>query len=475
MRRVLVVWGLVLILCISCAVNPVTGKKEFNLISEQQELALGKETDAQVRGQYGVYEDPDLAGYVAASGKAIGIHTHRPKLVYHFAVLDSPVINAFAAPGGYIYVTRGILALMSSEAELAVVLGHELGHVNARHTARKLSQMILVQAGLAIGSAISETFAKISGIAGIGIQVLFLKFSRDDEREADRLGVEYSRGAGYDPSRMVVFFGSLEKMGDLSGKGHSLPGFLSTHPLTGERIRNVRALVLESDAKLLHRDEEYARRIDGLVFGDDPRQGYVEGNAFYHPELRFSLSFPEGWKIQNTPGMVQLTSANEEAAVVLQAEKSSESLASFAKKKAAELDGGRFVNEQPGSIHGLNCLHQIFDISRPQKEGLRAKLSFIRKGDRIFTLAALSPAARFDGHEGEFRRIADSFQEMKDPARLGKQPRRLKMVQADGARKLRDIFEKAGIPRDLWPRLAVMNGLGLDSVPGGGRFIKTVR
>jgi predicted Zn-dependent protease len=475
MKRVWYFGALALVLCVSCAVNPVTGKKELNLISEQRELALGQETDAQVRAEYGVYEDAGLTGYVMASGTAMGPHTHRPKMVYHFAVLDTPVINAFAAPGGYIYVTRGILALMSSEAELEVVLGHELGHVNARHTARKLSQMILVQAGLAIGSAVSETFAKISGLAGIGVQLLFLKFSRDDEREADHLGVEYSRSAGYDPSRMVVFFTSLERMGDLSGKGHALPGFLSTHPLTSERIRNVKALVLESDAKLKRRDEEYARKIDGLVFGDDPRQGYVEGSAFYHPGLRFSLAVPEGWKIQNTPGSVQLTSGNGEAAIVLQSEKSPEDLASFARKKAAQLEGGKFVTEQPGNVHGLTCLHQIYDIAQPEKENVRAKLSFIRKGDRIYTLAAVSTSARWSGHEADFRRTADSFQELKDPARLSKQPLRLKMVRADGTTSLRNLLEKAGIGKDLWPQLAIMNGLALEASPAVGRLIKTVR
>ncbi len=288
----------------SCAVNPVSGKKELSLFSEQQELALGKQSDAEVRGQYGAYADEFLTAYVAAAGGTIARGTHRPDLPYRFIVLDSPVINAFAVPGGYIYLTRGILALMSSEAEMAVVLGHELGHVNARHSVRKMSQLILVQVGLAVGSALSDTFAKISGVAGIGVQLLFLKFSRDDEREADRLGVAYSRKAGYDPSRMVDFFTSLQKMGDLSGKGSSLPGFLSTHPLTSERIRNVGGLLLASDPKLLRRDAAYGRRIDGLVYGDDPRQGFVEGRGFFHPGLRFQCSFPEGWKVQNTPARV---------------------------------------------------------------------------------------------------------------------------------------------------------------------------
>jgi predicted Zn-dependent protease len=465
---------LVCCLAASCAVNPVTGKKELSLISEQQELAIGEETDGQVRGQYGVYADDPMSGYVTASGKDIAVHTHLPNLPYRFAVLDSPVINAFAVPGGYVYLTRGILALMNSEAEMAVVLGHELGHVNARHSVRKMSQMILFQAGLAIGSAISDTFAKISGIAGIGVSLLFLKFSRDDEREADALGVAYARSAGYDPSRMVDFFDALERMGDLSGK-NSLPGFLSTHPLTKERVRNVRALLQASDSKLIERDEEYARRIDGIVYGDDPRQGFVEGNAFYHPQLRVTCEFPDGWKVQNAPARVTILSPDDEAAVVLQAEKSPDGLSAYAKKKSASLDGGQFVNEQSMNIHGLSCVRQVFDVVKPEKETLRVQFSFIRNGERIYTFSALSKAINYGRRAPEFGRIVDSFQELRDPARLNKQPQRLRLVRADGAQSLREIFGRAGMKKDLWPSFTVMNDLGQEAVPPKGRLIKTVR
>jgi predicted Zn-dependent protease len=459
----------------SCAVNPVSGKKELSLFSERQELALGKQTDVEVRGQYGAYADERLTAYVASAGKTIATGTHRPNLPYRFIVLDSPVINAFAVPGGYIYLTRGILALMSSEAEMAVVLGHELGHVNARHSVRKLSQMILVQVGLAVGSALSDTFAKISGVAGIGVQLLFLKYSRDDEREADRLGVAYSRKAGYDPSRMVDFFTSLQKMGDLSGKGSALPGFLSTHPLTKERIRNVGGMLLASDRKLLERDIEYAGRLDGLVYGDDPRQGFSDGRGFYHPGLRFQCTFPDGWKVQNTPTQVTLTSPTDDAAIVLQAERTSEALEAYARKKAAALEGGTFVNGQAALVHGLSCLHRTYDVAQPQKEALRVRYSFIRKGDSVFAFAALSTAAGFGRNDGDFLRVVDSFQELRDPARLNRQPRRIRVVEADGTRTLRAIFEGVGMNKELWSRFAVMNGLALDAVPPRGRPVKVVR
>ncbi len=459
----------------SCAVNPVSGKKELSLYSEKQELELGRQTDVEVRSQYGAYADERLTAYIASAGRAIAAGTHRPGLPYRFIVLDSPVINAFAVPGGYIYVTRGILALMGSEAEMAVVLGHELGHVNARHGVRKMSQMILVQVGLAVGSALSDTFAKISGIAGVGVQLLFLKYSRDDEREADRLGVAYSRKAGYDPSRMVDFFTSLQKMGDLSGKGAALPGFLSTHPLTSERIRNVGGMLLASDRGLLERDIEYTGRIDGLVYGDDPRQGFVEGRGYFHPGLRFQCALPEGWKVQNTPTRVSLASPNDDAAVVLSAERTAEDLESYARKRSAALQGGTFISGQAASIHGLSCLHRTYDVAQPQKEALRVRYSFIRKGDSVFAFAALATASGFGRRDADFRQVVDSFQELRDPARLNRQPRRIRVVTAEGTRSLRAMFELAGMEKDLWPRFAVMNGLAADAVPARGRPVKVVR
>ena len=188
--------GLLAAAIVACAVNPVTGKKELMLYSEGQEIELGKQTDAEVAATYGVYDDPALQSYIGQLGQSLAAKGQRPGLPWRFTVLDSPVVNAFAVPGGAVYVTRGILALMSSEAELAAVLGHEIGHVNARHSMSQMSKQQMAQLGLVLGSVVSQEFAKYAGLAGTGLQVLFLKYSRDNENQADALGVEYSRAAG---------------------------------------------------------------------------------------------------------------------------------------------------------------------------------------------------------------------------------------------------------------------------------------
>jgi predicted Zn-dependent protease len=458
----------------SCSVNPVTGKKELNLISETQEIALGKETDVEIRQQYGVYADPEVNAYVQTIGQGLAVNTHRPQLSYQFAVLDTPVVNAFAVPGGYIYVTRGILALMGSEAELAVVLGHELGHVNARHSVHRMSEMLLVQVGLAVGSALSETFAQVAGLAGVGVQLLFLKYSRDDERQADALGVEYARKGVYNPGEMVAFFGSLEKMGDLSG-GHALPGFLSTHPLTSERIEKVKQMLVAGDQALEVKERPYLRRVDGLVYGEDPRQGYVEGGRFYHPEMAFSFAIPNGWKVVNTPTQVMLSSPDEKAALVLQAEKTADGLPGYVRKKAGQIQGSRFVADDNLNVPGLNSFHQIYRVDQQQGGPLNLRLSAIRKGDMVYTFSAVAGASDFSRFNQALRRSAQSFAPLRDTAYLNRRPSLLKLTEANGRQTLQEMFVEAGMKKEIWPSVAILNGMELGSKPAQGQLIKVIR
>lgn len=474
MKKTAILLLIILLSALSCAVNPVTGKKELSLISESQEITLGKQTDVEVRQQYGAYADPELSAYVQSIGQALVPHTHRPQLAYRFAVLDTPVVNAFAVPGGYIYVTRGILALMGSEAELAVVLGHELGHVNARHGVRRMSEMMLVQVGLAVGSALSETFAEVAGLAGVGVQLLFLKYSRDDERQADALGVEYARKGVYNPGEMVAFFSSLGKLGDLSG-GQALPGFLSTHPLTSERIEKVRQMLTPNDQTLEVKERPYLRRIDGLVYGDDPRQGYVEGGRFYHPDMGFSFEIPSGWKVVNTPSQVMLSSADEKAALVLQAEETTEDLSAYTRKKAGQIQGSQFVAEDYLSVPGLASVHQIYRVDQQQGGAISLRLSAIRKGNQVYTFSAVAGSSDFPRFNPEFKRSAQSFAQLRDPAYLSRRPREVRLIEANGRQTIQEIFSSAGVVKDLWTSVAILNGMDLGTKPPQGQLIKVVR
>ena len=222
----------------SCAVNPVTGKRQLMLMSEAQEIEMGKQYDPQVISTFGQYQDDQLLQFIQTKGDEMGKLSHRPHLQYHFRILDTPVINAFAVPGGYIYFTRGILAQFNNEAELMGVLGHEMGHITARHTVSNQSKQQLGQLILIGGMIASEEFREFAGYAMQGMQLLFLKFSRDNEREADWIGVEYASKIQYDAQKMADFFKVLNKTNTASDDG-GIPTFLSTHPDPGDRYNAV--------------------------------------------------------------------------------------------------------------------------------------------------------------------------------------------------------------------------------------------
>jgi len=460
----------------SCAVNPVTGRKQLSLISEQGEIEMGKETDAQIAQEYGFYDDKELTAYVTRVGMTMAPLTHRPKLEYHFAVLDTPVVNAFAAPGGYIYVTRGILAMMNSESELATVIGHELGHVNARHSVVQMSKVILAQIGLVAGSILSKDFAKYAGAASLGMQLLFLKFSRDDEREADKLGVDYARAGRFNSVEMINFFTTLQRYGDLSGGNNSLPGFLSTHPLTSERIANVKQMVGELDLALPTNRSAYLRQIDGIVYGDDPRQGFVEGGSFHHPGLGFSFTLPQGWQVQNTPTQVTMAGDDGNAAVIFGAETSTEDITAYGRNKIAKIEGRQDVSEQTATINGMASFHELCTVVQQDQAPVRARFAFIRKGPLISTFTAMSKSADFDRYDPSFRNVIGSFRNLTDPNLLKRQPRHLAVVRADGRRSYREYFEQSGAAKDAWAALAVMNGADKpEAVPPSGAEVKIVR
>src|SRR5256884_9114765 len=198
-------------LAAGCAVNPATGSRQLMLVSESQEIALGRDYEPQVAGSIGIYGDSGLQRYIQQFGARLAASSERPNLPWSFRVVDDPVVNAFALPGGFIYVPRGILAHLNSEAALAGVVGHEIGHVTARHSASQMSKQQLAQIGLAVGSIASPEFGRYAGVASAGLGVLFLKFSRDDESQADHLGLRNMRRAASDPPAMPQLFEMLTR------------------------------------------------------------------------------------------------------------------------------------------------------------------------------------------------------------------------------------------------------------------------
>src|SRR6267154_1262989 len=272
-----------------CVRNPATGKLQLDLLSESQEVEMGKQAAQQVEQTMGTVKDPKLEAYVTRLGQSLAKQTTRPNLPWQFHVVEDASVNAFALPGGPIFVTRGILGTLNSEAELAGVMGHECGHVAARHSATQMSKAQVAQIGLGLGSILSPTVASVGQVAGAGLQVMFLKFSRDDESQADKLGLAYMANDGYDARQMLGVFKTLGRVSKLAGGG-KLPQWLETHPDPENRLSATEQRLKEikhdfAGAKVGR--EEYLQLVDGLVYGEDPRQGFFKGQLFVHPELKF--------------------------------------------------------------------------------------------------------------------------------------------------------------------------------------------
>jgi predicted Zn-dependent protease len=470
---VIAILTLVLV-AIACAVNPVSGKKELMFFSEQQEIAMGQETDQAIRQEYGIYPDKALNEYVDRIGQSMVADSHRPTLKHHFAVLDTPVVNAFAAPGGYIYVTRGILALMNSEAELAAVLGHEMGHVAARHSLKRMSGQMLAQIGLVVGSIVSKDIRKFAGLASIGMQLLFLKFSRSDEYQADALGIRYARQARYSPGEMLRFFTALENM-SAEASSHKIPTFLSTHPMTSDRIAKVKELVSSQDVRLEIRKDEYLRRVDGMVYGDNPRQGFVESGVFYHPEMAFQFAIPANWAVDNTPQQVVIGEKEGKAALLLQAEGSSQDLDLYLQTKAKGFGQAKLLNSTSESVNRLAARHAFYQVPQEQGEPLAIRLSCIRKDKMVYSFVAMSAYGTADTYQPVMERVILSFRGLSESRYLNRGPQRLALARPDGRRTFQKLLNDSGVDQKLWKQLSVFNSIKLESVPGSGHLVKLVK
>ena len=320
MKKLLLVLSLISL--VGCARNPVTGRREIVLVSQGQEIAMGRENHPAILQEYGQVDDDSIQTYLQRIGNELAEVSHRPELDWQFTVVDSPVVNAFAVPGGYVYFTRGILAHLNSEAELAGVMGHEIGHVTARHSVQQMTRSQLAQIGLAVGSIASPAVGQFGGAAQSALGLLFLRYGRDDERESDLLGVQYAAQGGYDPRQVSGFFEVLASLS--AGAGSTLPSWLSTHPDPGERVATTRTLgndwiermgLVTDDLRV--NQQAHIRMLEGMVYGNDPREGFTEDGRFYHPQLRFEILFPTEWEVQNTRSAVYASEGGQQAQMQL--------------------------------------------------------------------------------------------------------------------------------------------------------------
>lgn len=473
----------VLLVFNQCSRNPVTGKKELSFMSEAQELSLGQQSDPSIQAEFGVYADSLLQQYVGIQGRSMAKISHRPTLDFQFKVMDSDVVNAFAVPGGFVYFTRGILAHFNNEAQFMGVLGHEIGHVTARHGAQQQTKQILLQGGLIVGMIASPKFAQYADVASQGLQLLMLKYSRDHESQSDKLGVEYSSKTGYDAREMAGFFQTIGRIQEAAGA--NIPSFLSTHPDPGDRYNNVTAMAIEtqkanpSKTYEINRDG-YLRRIEGLVYGEDPRQGYVENNNFYHPELKFEFPVPLDWQTHNSPVQFQMASKDQKAMMILTL--APEKTLDEAANAVVQKHKLKVIDQRNTSINGLKAIVQVGDQVPENAQNaqvaaqntVRVMTTFIAYNNMNYIIHGVAGLADFPQYERFFSNTMNGFRTLTDYNKINVTPNRIriKTVYTDGT--FLQALRAFNMPEKKHKELAIINGMELTDRVTRGMLIKTI-
>jgi predicted Zn-dependent protease len=448
-----------------CVRNPATGKRQIVLVSEAEEISMGQKSDPWVREEYGVAAGQRLQDYVEGLGHKLVRVSHRPNLEWHFTVVDSPVVNAFALPGGYVYVTRGILAYLGNEAELAGVMGHEIGHVTARHSVRQITTEEFAQIGLGAGSVMSPALSQLGSLAQSGLGMMFLRFGRDDEREADRLSVEYAARAAYDPRQVSSFFDVLGRFSAAEDR-QTIPGWLSTHPNPPDRVEATRKeaeewiqmLGLPEERMNVNRDP-FLREIDGMTFGSNPREGFSVGRRFYHPELEFQIEFPADWRIDNAREAVIATEPQRRGSIQLTVAAAPRGMTARDYIRALALRGLLPVRTREVQIHGYSAILTNYS---------GASAAFIEFREKIYQIVGVGRLK--DG----FEQTVQSFDRITDERILNVKPDRLKIYEAKEGDTLRSLADQGRNPRVTADDLAVLNRMAIDQPITPGRLVKLV-
>jgi predicted Zn-dependent protease len=455
-----------------CATNPATGARQLTLVSESQEIGMGRDYDREVVASMGLYPDTGLQRYVQQLGARLAATSERPNLPWTFRVVDDPVVNAFALPGGFIYVTRGILAHLNSEAELAGVVGHEIGHVTARHSVSQMSRQRLAQFGLAIGTIASPEVERYAGAASAALGVLFLKYSRDDEQQADDLGLRYMRRGNYDPRELPDVFRMLERVSAAQGGGRA-PEWLATHPNPENRLeriaQQIAALPQDFTGTAVKR-EAYLERLDGLVFGTNPREGFFRNNQFFHPELRFRITLPEGWPTDNGKQAVLAVSPQKHAVVELSLAKE-QTAAAAARAFLSQLG---FTSGDPArtSVGGLPAVSAAF-AAATDRGTVRGSVVFVEHGGAVYRVVGYALEARWPAYQATVERALQSFARLTDPAALNVQPQRVELVRIDRRTTIADLARQRPSPVPA-ATLALVNQVEPETPLEPGQLLKWV-
>jgi len=467
------------LLLTDCAQNPVSGNPNFVTMSESQEVQVGRQEDVKVRQQYGVYDDKALQKYVNDVGQRLAKESHRPALQYTFTVVDSPEINAFALPGGYIYITRGIMSYLNSEAELAGVIGHEIGHVTARHSVQQMS----AATAAGVGATLLEIFVPVlrnqvgdSAINLLG-NALLSGYGRDHELEADRLGAQYLARSGYDPQAMIKVVGVLKnqelfdaEVAKTEGREpRSYHGVFASHPDADTRLQQVIAEAGKpAPGATRINQEEFLRVIDKLVFADSPAQGTIRNGNFYHVDFGLALTFPRDWKIRNQPANVAATNVANDATIDLRGAGPAQGSPLDALRKA--LRGNLGPEATQLSINGLQAA-----VTTTSMQGKPTRVALVFLGKSAFLIGGQAKTAQaMQRALPEINAAINSFRTIGDAERALARPLTLRVINAGKDTRFAELARNSPLGKNAVSHLRLINGLYPNGEPLAGQPLKVI-
>jgi predicted Zn-dependent protease len=457
-------------LFLGCSTNPATGERHLNLISESREIQIGKDADQQITAALGLYPGEQLQNYVNRLGQQMAARSERPNLPWTFRVVDDPVVNAFALPGGFVYITRGILSHLNNQDQLEGVLGHEIGHITAKHSVYRISSQQITQIGLGIAMIVKPELQQFSDIANLGLGLMYLKFGRDDEREADMLGVRYMSMVNSNPRELAGVMKVLDNVSQQQGGGR-IPEWLSTHPDPGNRVSLINRHIdtLTNAPANPPQTDEYLSMLDGMIYGENPREGYFRGNQFFHPELQFSFSFPQGWRMINQKQAVIGISGNEDALIQISL---TEGTPDAAARRFLGQQGIQSSGVQSTTINGLQAATGNFSANTEQGS-LSGSAVFISHGNNVYQILGYSAANNWRNYQGAVTNSFNSFNRVTDQAVLNVQPQRLKIITASQNSSIQQLIQQHNIPVPA-ETIALINQMEVNAQVQTGQKIKIV-
>ncbi|SDU29477.1 Putative Zn-dependent protease [Pseudomonas pohangensis] len=471
--------ALVLTCLAGCAVNPVTGSNDFVMMSEQDELSMGSQAYQQVLKQYPIYKDEKLRAYVQQVGEKVASNSHRSNLQYQFTVVDSADINAFALPGGYIFINRGLLAYLNSEAELAAVLGHEVGHVTARHSVRQQSQAqawnILGQM-VAIGTGVGAAGDLTNVVGGAVVR----GYGRDMELEADGLGAQYLARSGYDPQAMIQVVEVLKAQDDFARdqaakkgqpvKDSGYHGLFDTHPDNDTRLQQVvgPAHALQGAQQVVNK-QVFLEHLEGLPIGDSADQGVRRDQQFYHADLDFTVTIPQGWELLNRPDALVMHTADKQAFIAMTMGEFDERLTpeEMLRKQVGDQ---RLAMEESFKQAGYPAVTAVIP-GQPAK-----RVALIVKDKQVFMfVAAVKSRGSLESEDNQFLSVIHSFRALTKAELKLAQPAVIHVVTVKPGETLESLARTADLPEDKTARIRLLNGLYPAGEVKPGDMLKLVR